>query len=393
MKKKTYIFFAFIIIWWGCQKPYLPHVVAVSGNYLVVEGVINTGSDSTSIRLSRTVQLSSTAQVKPELGATVTVLTDAPGNYPLSSAGKGYYTGPGLNVNSSAKYGLKIVTADGKTYRSDMVVAKNSPPIDSVYYRVQSDGIKIYVDTHDSSNGTNYYRWDYKETYEIHPAFNSYVYFTQIPFDTVLNRSLADQVYSCWLYNTSSDIILNSSAKLARDVIANNQVTAIASTSEKVRVRYSILVKQYALTADAFHYYEQLRKNTERLGSIFDAQPSELPGNIHCVTNPGEAVIGYLTAGTPAQSRKFIDKRFLPAWRSSTPYDECMLDSLLFKRRVDGSIINEVQLYIYAGTLMPLSPIQRPGSPIILGYTASSPECVDCTLRGSNKQPSFWTIQ
>jgi hypothetical protein len=396
MKKIYYMIYTttiIIMVVQGCKKPYSPGIVATSGKYLVVEGVINTGSDSTNIRLSRTVPLSSTAQVKPELGATVIVLTDAGGNYPLSPTGNGYYTGPGLNVKSLAKYGLKIVTSDGKVYQSDMVVARNSPPIDSVYYRVQSDGIKIYADTHDPSNGTTYYRWDYKETYEIHSAFYSYVYFTQTPFDTVLNRNHDDQIYSCWLYNTSSDIVLNSSAKFARDVIANNQITAIASTSEKLRVRYSILVKQYALTPDAFHYYEQLRKNTEQLGSIFDAEPSELPGNIHCITRPGEAVIGYITAGSPAESRKYIDNRFLPAWRSSTPYDECVMDSLLFKRRVDGSIINEVQLYIYAGTLMPLSPIQRPGSPIILGYVASSPQCVDCTLRGSNKQPDFWTDQ
>ncbi|MFI5160881.1 MAG: DUF4249 domain-containing protein [Sphingobacteriales bacterium] len=375
----------------SCQKPYLPKIVAVSSNYLVVEGAINTGSDSTSIRLTRTIPLSSTAEAQPELDATVTVLTDAGGNYPLSSAGNGYYTGPGLNLNSSAKYGLKITTSAGKVYQSDFVVSKNSPPIDSVYYRVQSDGLKIYADTHDASNNSTYYRWDYKETYEIHTAYYSYVYFSQIPFDTVLNRSFDNQIYSCWLYDSSSGIILNSSAKLAKDVISGNRITQIGSTSEKLRVRYSILVKQYALTADAFHYYEQLQKNTEHLGSIFDAQPSELPGNIHCITNPAEVVIGYLTAGNAADSRLFIDNRDLPTWQVSTPYGECVLDTALFARRFAG--VNEVQYWIYSGTKIPLFPIQQPGSSIILGYTMSTPQCVDCTLRGSNKQPGFWTIQ
>jgi hypothetical protein len=392
MNKRIYIL-ALLIMAFGCKKPYLPKIVAVSSNYLVVEGAINTGSDSTSIRLSRTVPLSSTAQVKPELGATVTVLTDAGGNYPLSSAGNGYYTGPGLNLNSSAKYGLKIVTADGKVYQSDFVPSKNSPPIDSVYYRIQNDGLKIYADTHDPSNSTTYYRWDYKETYEIHSAFYSYVYLSQIPIDTVLNRPFGNQVYDCWLNDASTDIVLNSSAKLARDVIANNQITLIASTSEKLRVRYSILVDQYALTADAFNYYEQLRKNTEQLGSIFDPQPSELPGNIHCVTNPGEAVIGYVTAGSPAQSRIFIDNRYLPAWQASTPYEGCMMDTVLFRQPVGNAFVNEVQLYIYTQIQMPIFALVPPGSTQATGYAASSPECVDCTLRGSNKQPVFWTTQ
>jgi len=124
MNKRIYIL-ALIIVAFGCQKPYLPKIVAVPSNYLVVEGVINSGSDSTGIRLSRTVPLSSTTQVKPELGATVTVLTDAGGNYPLTETGNGYYSAPGLNLNSSAKYGLKIVTSDGKVYQSDFVPSKN----------------------------------------------------------------------------------------------------------------------------------------------------------------------------------------------------------------------------------------------------------------------------
>ena len=392
MNNRIYIL-AVLIMTLGCQKPYLPHIVAVPSNYLVVEGVINTGSDSTSIRLSRTVQLSSTAQVKPELGATVTVTTDAGGNYPLSSTGKGYYTGPGLNVNSSAKYGLKIVTSDGKVYQSDMVVAKNSPPIDSVYFRIQSDGIKIYADTHDPSHNSTYYRWDYKETYEIHTAFYSYVYLSQIPVDTVLIRNYTDQIYDCWLSNLSTGIVLNSSAKLTQDVIANNEIASIGATSEKLRVRYSILVKQYALTPDAFHYYEQLKKNTEQLGSIFDAQPSELPGNIHCVTNPGEAVIGYITAGSPTQRRIFIGNNVLPAWQAVTPYDGCMMDTAYFKKAVGAGFVNEVQLYIYTQEQTPIFAIVPPGSTQAIGYAASSPECVDCTLRGTNKQPDFWTFQ
>jgi len=242
----------------GCKKPYLPGIVAVSSNYLVVEGVINTGSDSTSIRLSRTVPLSSTRQVKPEFGATVTILTDAGGNYPLSPAGNGYYKGPGLNLNSLAKYGLKIVTSGGKVYQSDMVVAKNSPPIDSVYYRIMNNGVQVYADTHDPANNTHYYRWDFSETYEFRSAFYSYDYFTQTPVDTVLSRPPSAQIFTCWRGDASYTIIVNTSAKLAKDIITNNAVAFVESTSEKLEARYSILVKQYAITADAFNYFQQL---------------------------------------------------------------------------------------------------------------------------------------
>jgi hypothetical protein len=55
---------------------------------------------------------------------------------------------------------------------------------------------------------------------------------------------------------------------------------------------------QYAITEDAFKYYEDLKKNTEGLGSIFDPQPSLTTGNIRCLSNPAERVLGFVSAST-----------------------------------------------------------------------------------------------
>lgn len=42
----------------SCRKPYDPPSVSATNSYLVVEGVINAGTDSTFIKLSRTVKIS-----------------------------------------------------------------------------------------------------------------------------------------------------------------------------------------------------------------------------------------------------------------------------------------------------------------------------------------------
>jgi hypothetical protein len=385
MKLSAGISILAITLSFGCKKPYAPKIIATSGNYLVVESVINTGTDSTSVRLSRTVPLSSTTGAKAELGANVIIITNTGGNYPLSEKGNGYYKGPGLNSGSPDTYSLKIATSDGKIYQSDFVQAKNSPPIDSVYYRVQNSGVNIYADTHDPSGKSTYYRWDYIETYKYHSAFQSFDSVVTAPKDTIVPRNPAYQTYTCYRSDTSSSIVLNSSAKLAKDIIANNQVTSIISSSEKIEDEYSILVRQYALTPDAFNYYQQLKKNTEQLGSIFDAQPSELPGNIHCTSNPGEAVIGYITAGVPAETRIFIYTKNLPNWQPITPYTGCIMDTALFC--AGPGCENQVKDEIFPGYETPLYPV---GYPIIIGYAISGPVCVDCTLRGTTKQPGFW---
>ncbi|MBS1526317.1 MAG: DUF4249 domain-containing protein [Bacteroidetes bacterium] len=395
MKKYLYIILLFLAAL-GCRKLYNPPVITSSGNgksYLVVEGMISP-RDSTIIRLSRTVPLSSTLGVRPELGASVSVISDGGSSYVLHETGNGYYTAFGLGLSEAGKYGLRIITAEGKTYQSDLVPVKNSPPIDSVYYEVKTNGVQIYADTHDPTNSTKYYRWDFNDTYIYQSAFYSFDYLSTSPFDTVLIRPRGNQVNTCWRGDQNTDIILNSSAKLSRDIITKNPITFIPSTSEKIGNRYSILVKQYGLTQDAFNYYQQLQKNTEQLGTIFDPQPSQIPGNVRCLTNPAETVIGYITAGNATQARIFIDIRNLPAWLPDNPYAGCRLDTDLFARpEGTADYLNEVQEYIYTGVHMPIAGYEPPGSTRVLGYTASDPSCVDCTLRGTNERPGFWTDQ
>ena len=398
MKQTRHIFFVIGLVtatMAGCKKPYAPPVIASRANYLVVEGLINPGSDSTIIKLSRTVPLSSTSSISPELNASVVIESNTNATYPLTAAGNGRYVAVGLNLNTSNNYRLDIRTSDNKTYQSDFVRVKNAPPIDSISFLVKSNGIQINSNSHDPLNSTTYYRYEYAETWVIQSAFESFEKLVTTPSDTIIPRPFNENIYVCWQNAQSSDIVLGSTAKLSSDILANNPITFINSTDEKISHRYSILLKQYALTKSAFDYWQQLKKNTEQLGGIFDPQPSELPGNIHCISTPSVQVIGYITAGTVAQKRIFIDNSVLPAWRAITPNDGCKIDTSLFVYYppLSKTPINQVALFLYTNDQMPLYALVRPMSSIVIGYTQSSHICVDCTLRGTKQQPAFWISQ
>lgn len=392
MKKISYIACMLLLVT-ACKKQLAISSSTKVTNYLVVDGNISSG-DSTFITLSRTVNLDSGARSKPELNAVVTVKGSAGENYSLIGKNNGYYVCAPLNLLANEKYSLEIVSSDGRKYQSDFVQVKNAPVIDSIPYVAKSNGLQLSVDTHDATNNTKYYRWDYIETYNIRTAFESKFIVIDPnsgPPSDIGPRMSQQQVYNCWISDTSSNIITNSSAKLLKDVISESPIINIPSTSEKLHKRYSILVKQYALTSDAFDYYELLKKNTEQIGGVFDAQPSQLTGNIHCISNPTEPVIGFVTAGKVAQKRIFIENSNLPAgWAAITPYTGCELHTLLYKRLVvspnpaiPDTFINEVYNLIYPGTEIPIDAASG-------GYTTSSAECVDCTLRGTNKKPLFW---
>jgi hypothetical protein len=377
-----------IIFLLSCTKPYNPKVITTSGNYLVVEGIINTGGDSTTIKLSRTVKLETGITANPELNAVIAIQDNQNQSYPLKSIGKGYYTSTVLSLDNTRKYRLSITTSDGKIYLSDYVPPLVTPAIDSVGFNLTNNGLQIYVNTHNSQNNTRYYRWDYTETWQFHARYQSEYISNGV--DDMILRPQSQQIYQCYGNDISTNIVLGSSAKLAQDVIYEAPMNLIPQTSEKIEMRYSILVKQYAMTQDGYNYYQLLKSNTEQLGSIFDAQPSQLTGNIHCTTDATLPVIGYITANTVQQKRIYINNSQVPSsWIAKYPYD-CQLDSVLY---VDKQGQPDVLLYLVPqpNNLLAVHAIPSGGpSPKPLGYTAVESDCADCTLRGTVTTPSFW---
>lgn len=401
-----------LVVLAACRKPYLIPAITAPASYLVVEGIINSGTDSTIIKLSKTVNIANKTTINPVVNALLMVESSKGNSYALTATGRGKYGSAGLNLDKTSKYRLRIKTADNKEYLSDFVPVLNSPPVDTVSYDIRGNGIQISTGTHDPQNSTHYYRWEYQETWVIHSQYYS---FYQSNGDTVLERDLVNnQVYQCWQSDTSNVIVLASSANLTKDVISNLPVTFVESASPKLNggqsiiinqyapstSAYSILVKQYALTYDAYNFYVNLKKNTEQLGSIFDAQPSQNQGNIHSVTNPSEPVIGYISVGTTTTKRIFIANQQIPAaWMPHNAYSDCTLDSLYFHIKRPGSAlaINEEDKYFnynkqakYNERQIPIAVLINPLNGKVIGHTGSSPECVDCTLRGTNKQPAFW---
>jgi hypothetical protein len=378
----------------------------------VVEGVISSGSDSTIFKVSRTVNVYSKVSVNPVLNATLAIEGNKGGGFTLSSLGNGKYGTDGGNLDNTQKYRLRIKTADNKEYLSDYVPVVDSPPIDTVSYSVQTNGIQTNVSTHDPRNSTRYYRWDYLETWVFHVKYYS---FYKSNGDTVLDRNLPDdQIYQCWRNDTSSTVVLGSSAALSNDVISGAPVTFVPSTSEKLfggqsiiisqfaptTSAYSILVRQYALTGGAYQFWTNLKKSTEQLGSVFDTQPSQLQSNIHSVSDPSENVIGYVSAGKVTSKRIFIANEKIPfAWLPNNLYSDCVYDSLYFRARPQGSAIfvNQEDEYFnyhkdtkYYGLQIPIAVLINKVNGKVIGHTGTSRECADCTLRGTNKQPAFW---
>jgi hypothetical protein len=390
MKKAVYLIMGAMLIAFGCRKAFNPVVDQTDQSILVVEGMINTGTDSTIIRLSRTVPVGNKTTASPETKAVVTIENAQATLLTLTENGKGTYGAPPKALDNTKQYRVRIKTSNGKVYLSDLVDARVTPPIDSVGFLVKDDKLQIYTNTHDASNNTRYYRYSFRETWQFEANYRSF--FLSNGKDIVA-RTAAQQIYTCFTSDTSAYTLINSTAQLSQDVAFRVPVTTIDATSEKISIKYSILLRQQGLTKDAYAFYENLKKNTESLGSIFDAQPSQLTGNIHNIANVAEPVIGYITAGTTQQKRIFIPKSALPqSFVTKYPYG-CQLDSA-----INGTVDITRKYPNY--TVEVLIPVPSPLQAIIYapftgtstpdGWLFTNRQCGDCTIRGNIKQPPFW---
>ncbi len=301
-KTSTY-FLLFFLTMLSCRKIYNPPMVKGNDHFLTVDGFIYVGTGVTStINLTRSVNLGEPGQPRPELFAQVTLQSSDGNAYDLiDNDESGNYGTAVLNLDSTIQYRLAITTSDGSKYLSDYVSAKQAPPIDSLSWELvfdpitQQQAVNLYVHAHDPTNSTRYYRWDFLETYKHFSTFktvwgdsNGMVYPLPVPYST----------HTCWSTYPSIEILIGTTVTLSQDVISHIRIANFQQNDPILDVGCSFLVRQFPLTEQGYLYWLNVQKNSKTLGGLFDEQPSQINGNLHCMTNPAIPVIGFISAST-----------------------------------------------------------------------------------------------
>jgi hypothetical protein len=370
-QKTKWIILLFSLLQWHCIQSYVSPYQAPATGYLVVEGYI-TGNGPTYFQLSRSIPLPGDSVLPVVMGAQLQVEGSDNSIYPFTETGNGYYLLPAIAMNSATQYRLRISNVNNETYLSDYVPYKPTPPIDSVNWIRNGDGVTIYVNTHDPTGNTRYYQWKFSETWEYRSAEESGLIWRN---DSLVARLPKDEIYTCYHFDTTQSIFISTSDKLAQDVIYRQPLVVISNNAQTLEIEYSMLVSQYALTDSAYNFFSLMKGNTEQLGSVFDALPSQITGNIHSLSNQGEIVIGYVGAGTLQQQRIFISVSQLPNWFY---FYQCPDPD----HGVAGNLTAEKNYYDFGYTPVSLSNG---------GSLANYSFCVDCRAQGgSNQKPAFW---
>jgi len=382
----NWVFAALFLLAISCVEPFTPKVAQENLNILVVDGFVNATDRSATVRLSRSQPISELELADPETKATVTINASTGNSYSLLENELGEYTAKELALEKSAVYTLHIKTASGREYVSDTISIKSTPPIDSLGFSISSSGetLSVHVNSHDTERKTRYYGWDYIETYQYYAADSSqYTFVKKVP----IPRTEEESVFSCWKTEDPTSISIGTSISLVEDVITRKSILSIAKGSSKISTRYSVLVKQRALTAQEYTFLNDLRKTTESLGGIFGTTPITVLGNIRSINNEDEPVLGFFSGSEIKEKRFFIEYEDMPPDFRSPRIIGCEseLTCPIFPDPIAGP------------PLFCVSLDDLPENTIILRlldqnfYEFTSAECGDCRLQGgTTKRPDFW---
>lgn len=385
----------------GCVTEFKANLPSGDQQILIVEGSIMADTTVT-FQLSTSYPIDSAYAPQGifDVDAKITLISDngyesAPATY----LGKGKYSMDVGTLDDNVGYGIKIAYKED-TYQSALSKPLHTPEIDSVSWVEQGENapVGICVSTHDNDTGEpKFFLWDYAEDWEFNATYDTSIFFnpkdSTFFIDSFFLTYHVGPYYHCWRHTVSHTYLLGSTETLNENRIINKQLYQIfPGTDDRFTILYAVTINQRAISKSAYDYYQNKIKLNEEMGGLFTPQPSDVDGNISCITNPSRRAIGYIEVSkNTAHKRLFLNSSQI---KSSAIGYNCTLDSfddLKMNMQIPQTMSDKsAYAFLYMLGYRPaLDPDPAPG-PLKPSQWSTS-ICTDCTQNGGLKnKPDFW---
>ena len=390
--------FALLLFQVGCTEPFEIETVDFE-SVLVVESTITDEFKPQIVKLSKTSSLEN-----PEIllvndaDVTVTGSNGESFSFYWDSETGNYISHNSFNAQPGISYTLNIFTPDGKRYTSSAVTLPPSVEIDELYAeRIvdatdEKDGVQVLVNTEDPTGNAKYFRYEYEETYKIVAPYPS-PYTAQIinfnPNSGTYDVELTPREPEIICYSTENSTGINQTAttEFNENRIVRFPVKYLSKLDAKLQTRYSILVKQYVQSVEAYTFYKIVKELGSVESLLSQGQPGYVTGNMVSETKPDEKVIGFFEASSMTSKRIYFNYEdiglekppyFIECEVLALDYwDDTTLDNDPNER---DAIRQYIEYFDYQVLTVSTTGI----------YRIVQQECAVCTSFSSNVRPTFW---
>jgi len=361
-----------------CIDPFEPDINEEE-NLITIDGSMIKGRVKQAITITRASSLMD-PEFMPLENCNVKIIDDSGNEFMFYEESGGTYVAEIDDefLQYNRQYKLVFSTPEGNTYESALETLLKSAPVDSFYSIKESqysssseemeERVQFYVDLKAPEEGTRYYRWEVVETYEYHSPYyidgyydgQEYYYFPR-PLDSL---------YACWTTQKVSGLYSSNTINLIKNEKKKIPLNYVARGSIKLSVKYSLLIRQYALNEGAYDYWHQAKVEAEESGGLYTSQPAQSISNIVNINDKEEKVLGFFWASSRSEKRIFFEE---PS-QYVKPFDYCVLDTL-------DTVYPGPGPYPIYFTYNPLTDTRK----------TANQECFDCTKKGGSlEKPDFW---
>jgi len=367
----------------SCIKLFDPVIESSDAVKFVVSGQVIKGEDIQQVNISVTSPISKPAYI-PLTGCQVTIQDNMGNGYVATDQFDGNYNFyiPESNLTPGLAFMVNILTPGGINIVSDFDSLNDCPDVDTVYYvlkdvptsdpEVFKKGLQFYVDLNGENSSSRFFRWEPEETWEYHSTWPIEWYYD----GTVHHEFPAD--YSrmvCWKTEIEKNIYPLSTENLESNIYKALPLQFVDNYStSKLVYGYSLLLRQFALSREAYSYWEKMRINNTEQGGLYDKQPLAIRGNLHNASNPDQAVLGFFGAAVMKTKRIFVSNvENLPI-----EYSPNCTPGPFMRGGFKEVSPEEYPFYLY-------------GDKYGFSMSQLQTQCVDClSVGGTNIKPSFW---
>ena len=363
---------------------------------LVVESLITNENIQHSVKLTRTFQLDET-KIKKETGAIVIIKDDNQNSYTFSEVDDGeYLSNNAFSAEIGKTYTLEITVSDGTKYSSTPEKIAGVSSIDNIEIKKETgtsgkEVLSFYAAGNNPTDENLYYRYEFDETFKIvAPYWNKERLNITDPvfpfaFDVVEDiEGIQKQI--CYKTQRSTSII-----QAETGTFSNNNATQLIRSVEKdnyiISHRYSILVKQYVQSINAYNYFKTLSKLSSSESLFTQTQPGQIASNITS-TNSTNNVIGIFEVASISTKRVYINfEDYFPNTQIGYGVN-CEFSSPTINLGISTEeslliLVLEGKQFIYYQDNF--SPADGEGP-----YDLVTTACGDCSKLGSSVRPTFW---
>ena len=371
----------------ACIYPFHPDVLGTDDR-LVIEGSILVGSESV-FTFSGVHPIGSSESIKTTFSYSGYIEgEDGTRIQPESGQGTATLRFDTSGIPETQRYRVHFEdTRAQRVYESDWIEVCSAPSIDDLTYILDKDRGELDVALSMHCQGHSYFRWSYTETWEYTADRYATYYFdapaaqkARDPLKGLIRYQDGENTFYCWKSNDSPEIKIFDTSEQKEDRFVDLEFHRVPRYDQRLQVMYRLDVRLEAMSKEAYLYWKNVQDNSQNQGTIFSPTPSQMAGNIHCVSDPDIPVLGYINACRQATARMYYDnsQELFCTYRINLD-DEDLEDlspSDFFKYYQDYNyIVLNVEW-------------DSPSGPV---YTWVPKGCADCRIKGGTKdRPEGW---